>query len=88
MSNREATAAVDTCLKTSYKKCITISEHDMTVYEIATNVPRLRVTWAWTCAIMNLVVCGTGTVLMSILGDSNVSKTHFAIGIIQFAAWV
>ena len=61
---------------------------DLIPYEIATNVPRLRTTWAWTCAIMNLVVCGTGTVLMSILGDANVSKTHFSIGIIQFATWV
>ena len=58
------------------------------MYNILTDVLLLRTTWAWVCAIMNLVVCGTGTVLMSILGDANVSKTHFAVGVIQFSAWV
>ena len=79
---------MDTCLKTTYTKCITISETDVTMYNVLTDVLLLRTTWAWVCAIMNLVVCGTGTVLMSILGDANVSKTHFAVGIIQFSAWV
>ena len=52
------------------------------MYNLLTDVLLLRTTWAWVCAIMNLVVCGTGTVLMSILGDANVSKTHFAVGVI------
>ena len=85
---RDATAAIDNCLKTSYRKCITISENDVATYNVVTTMPVLRTTWAWVCAIMNLVICGTGTVLMAILGDANVSKTHFFIGVIQFSAWV
>ena len=83
----QATAAIDVCLKTSYRKCITIEEQDIKIWYLATTVLLLRMPWAWTCFILNLVICGGGTMLMSILGDSNVSKTHFAIGFIQLCAW-
>ena len=70
-----ATAAIDYCAKTSYRKCITISDVDVRVYELMTNVCLLNWFWAYTCLAMNCIVPGTGTILMSILGDANVNKT-------------
>ena len=70
-----ATAAIDYCAKTSYRKCITISDVDVRVYELTTNVCLLIWFWAYVCLGMNCVVPGTGTILMSILGDINVNKT-------------
>ena len=71
----KATAAIDYCAKTSYYKCITISEADVRVYELVTNVCILNWFWAYVCLGMNIVVPGTGTILMSILGDNNINKT-------------
>ena len=71
----QATAAIDYCAKTSYKKCITISDADVRVYELITDVCHLNWFWAYTCLAMNCIVPGTGTILMSILGDLNVDKT-------------
>ena len=42
--------------------------------------------WAAVCLVLNIVIPGTGTILMSILSDENVSKTHFLVGLNQFLA--
>ena len=83
-----ATQALDYCCKTSYRKCITISDADIRVYELGTNVCLLNWYWAYTCLVLNVVVPGTGTILMSILGDPNINKTQFAIGVLQFLCWL
>ena len=80
----KATAAIDYCLKTSYTKCITISEEDVRVYELMTNVLILNWFWAVFCCVLNVVIAGTGTILMAVLGDSNINKTQFVIGVLQF----
>ena len=84
----ETTAKIDVCLKTSYKKCITISPKDMRVWELATAVLLLQTRWAWVCCAMNLIIAGTGTIFMSVLGDDKCSKTHFLIGFVQFCAYL
>ena len=84
----QATAAIDYCAKTSYRKCITISDVDIRVYELMTNVCLLNWFWAYVCLGMNAIVPGTGTILMSILGDNDVNKTQFIIGVLQFLTWL
>ena len=60
----------------------------MLVWEMVTDVILLRAIWAYVCLGMNILFCGTGTILMSILGDNNISKTHFIIGVLQFLCWL
>ena len=71
----KASAAIDYCLKTSYTKCITISEEDVRVHDLMTNVLLLNWCWAVTTFVLNIIVAGTGTILMAILGDRNINKT-------------
>ena len=60
----------------------------MYVWELVTDVLLLKPVWAWTCFIMNCVICGSGTILMSILGDANINKTQFVIGVLQFLCFL
>ena len=71
----KATAAIDNCCQTTYTKLIAITEEDVRVHDLMTNVLLLNWCWAVTTFVLNIVVAGTGTILMAILGDSNINKT-------------
>ena len=60
-----------------------ISNEDLRVWELATNVPELGNIWAYICFILNLIFPGIGTMLCACLGDSNMNKTQLIIGIVQ-----
>ena len=68
----------------SIRKGITgISNQDLRVWELCTDVPALGNVWAYIILILNILLPGTGTMIASCLGDSNVNKTQLTIGIIQ-----
>ena len=61
---------------TSFKKGMrAISETDLRVWELVTNVPQLKLPWAYACLVFNIFFPGVGTLLSSCLGDINVNKT-------------
>jgi hypothetical protein len=53
----------------------TVSQSDLRVWELVTEVPKLSIPWAYGCAALNVVFAGSGTILTSYLGDANLNKT-------------
>ena len=47
----------------------------MRVWELVSDVPSLSVPWAYACAVLNVLIAGTGTMLSAYLGDANLNKT-------------
>ena len=59
-------------------------EADIELYNIITDVPRLSGVWPYVCAILNLVLPGTGTMISSCLGYTvSWSKTQLTVGFLQ-----
>ena len=62
---------------------LTVNQTDMRAWELVSDVPHLSNTWAYVCAIMNLIIAGSGSMLASILGDANINKTQLGVGFMQ-----
>ena len=60
-----------------------ISNEDLRVWELCSDVPALGNIWAYICFILNVFVPGVGTMLCGCLGDANMNKTQMLIGIVQ-----
>lgn len=60
----------------------TISQTDMRVWELVTDVPAMKVIYAWGCAILNVLLAGGGTIVSAFLGDNNLNKTQLVVGIL------
>ena len=39
--------------------------------------------WAYICLTLNVLLPGTGTILCACLGDVDINKTQFSVGILQ-----
>jgi hypothetical protein len=52
-----------------------ISEHDKEVWGLITDVPRLSSFWPYVCAILNVVLAGSGTILCGCLVENGWNKT-------------
>ena len=61
----------------------TISQSDLRVWELVSDVPKLSIPWAYACAILNVVLAGSGTIFSSYLGDANLNKTQLIVGLLQ-----
>ena len=62
---------------------LTVSDVDLRVWELVTDVPALQNIWAYVCFILNVLLPGTGTMLCACLGDKNLNKTQLGTGIVQ-----
>ena len=62
---------------------LTVSDVDLRVWELVTDVPALQNIWAYVCFILNVLLPGTGTMLCACLGDKNLNKTQLGVGIVQ-----
>jgi len=58
----------------------TISQSDMRVWELVTDVPAMSVPHAYGCAVFNVLIAGGGTMLSAYLGDKNLNKTQLIVG--------
>ena len=52
-----------------------ISNEDLRVWELISDVPQLLNIWAYICFLLNVILPGVGTMLCACLGDSNLNKT-------------
>ena len=71
-------------LKSIQDGALQINENDERLIVLITDLPALETGWAYTCAFLNLVLPGSGTILASVLGYENCNKTHFIVGCLQF----
>ena len=57
---------------------------DAELWDLMTAVPRLGSVWPYVCFVLNIILPGTGTMLMSCLGYPGAwSKTQLTIGVVQ-----
>ena len=61
----------------------TISEDDIRVWQLCTNVCAISNEWAYVCLALNVLLPGTGTMLCGCLGDKNMNKTQVILGMFQ-----
>ena len=61
----------------------TVSQSDMRVWELVSDVPKLSVPMAYGCAVLNVILAGSGTILAAYLGDPNLNKTQIIVGLLQ-----
>ena len=52
-----------------------ISNHDLRVWELVTNVPALNNIYAYICLGLNVIFPGVGTMVCACLGDASINKT-------------
>ena len=55
----------------------------MRAWELVTDVPHLSNMWSYVCAVLNLIIAGSGSMLAAILGDANINKTQLGVGFMQ-----
>ena len=48
-----------------------------------TNVEKLSTLKAWTCAILNVLVAGLGTMISACLASTQLNKTQLVVGLLQ-----
>ena len=60
-----------------------MNAQDLRVWELLTMVPEVSNIWAYICLALNVILPGTGTMLVSCLGDSNINKTQLGVGFAQ-----
>ena len=73
--NANAKYAKDAVLK--------INPQDLRVWELVTDVPRVKLFWAYLCLALNVLIPGLGTMIVSCVGDENINKTQLGIGFVQ-----
>ena len=59
------------------------NEADRELWGLIVDVPRLNSIWPYVCAILNVGLAGSGTILAGCLCDSGWSKTQMFVGFIQ-----
>ena len=66
------------------------SDADKELWGLVADVPRLTGVWPYLCAILNVGLAGTGTMLAGCLADGGWSKTQIMVGFIQMltAVWL
>ena len=52
-----------------------VDDTDKAVWELMTNVPRVGKNLAMVCAVLNVIIPGSGTLLAACSAQDNVSKT-------------
>ena len=57
-----------------------VNENDERFMVLITDLPALQPAWAYVCALLNVIIPGSGTILASILGYETCHKTHFIVG--------
>ena len=61
-----------------------VNDADKELWGIVADVPRLHGVWPYICAILNVVLPGSGTMLASCVADTQSwSKTQIFVGILQ-----
>ena len=59
-------------------------QEDAELWDLMTAVPRLGGPWPYICLVLNIILPGTGTMLMSCIGYPGAwSKTQLTIGVVQ-----
>lgn len=64
------------------KNAVAISDADRRVWELLTDVPKLKPVMAWICAILNFFFSGIGTTASAFL-DGDLNKTQLFAGACQ-----
>ena len=59
------------------------SDADKELWGLVTDVPRLSGVWPYLCAILNVGLAGTGTMLAGCLAEGSWSKTQMIVGFVQ-----
>ena len=70
-------------MNTLKKGILEVNSQDLRVWELVTMVPQVSNIWAYVCLVLNILVPGTGTMLVACLGDANINKTQLGIGVAQ-----
>ena len=61
-----------------------VSENDKELWGLVTDVPRLNGIWVIVCAVLNVGLAGSGTMVAAVVGDNKGwNKTQLAVGFIQ-----
>ena len=60
-----------------------VSQSDRRVWELVSDVPQMKIPYAYLCAALNVIVSGSGTMLSAYLSDSNLNKTQLVVGFLQ-----
>ena len=60
-----------------------VNAQDLRVWELITMVPQVSNIWAYVCLALNILLPGTGTMLIACLGDANINKTQLTVGLAQ-----
>ena len=58
------------------------NQADKELWGLVTEVPRLTFIWPYVCAVLNVALSGSGTVLAGCLQDGGWNKTQMAVGFI------
>ena len=59
-------------------------KEDAELWDLMTSIPRLSGIWPYVCFVLNIILPGTGTMLMSCLGYPGAwSKTQLGLGMVQ-----
>ena len=66
------------------------SDADKELWGLVSDVPRLSGAWPYICAVLNVFLAGTGTMLAGCLAEGSWSKTQIIWGFIQLltAVWL
>lgn len=62
---------------------MTPDENDMQVWEIISTFPEMSMMLKVIVLVLNLIVAGTGTIVMAIFGARPISKVQLLIGLLQ-----
>lgn len=60
-----------------------VSQSDRRVWELISDVPQMKIPYAYLCAVLNVIVSGSGTMLSAYLSDNNLNKTQLVVGLLQ-----
>ena len=67
-------------LKMIQDGALQVNENDQRLMVLITDMPALTAIRAYICAVLNLTIPGSGTILASILGYDTCNRTQFVIG--------
>ena len=66
------------------EKVIKLDDNDKRVWDLLANVPRVSKNLSYLCAVLNLVLPGSGTMVAACSASDNVSKVQMTIAVLQF----
>ena len=62
---------------------VVTNEADRELWGLVVDVPRLSSVWPYVCAILNVGLAGSGTILAGCLMDGGWNKTQMFVGFVQ-----